>query len=309
MAYGGPDSLDDIKPYLENILSGREVSPHLVEEVRKRYALIGGKSPLPEITYAQARALEKRLNAPRDDPESAPSFKVYVGMRHWRPYICKAVARIAEDGLRDVIALCMAPHYSKMSVGAYFQKLQDVQEALEITLNVIYVKSYHNHPLFIRAIVEKVKAALERFPPGVRSQVRVLFTAHSLPVSLVKQGDPYDTQLQETARLVAARLGLGDDTWQLCYQSVGTSKVKWLGPQVEDVIQELAVKGHNNILVAPIGFVADNVELLYEIDIVCRNLAASHGVHLERVDSLNASPTFIEALADIVHRAVSECQR
>jgi ferrochelatase len=202
----------------------------------------------------------------------------------------------------------MTPYYSQMSVGAYFQKLQEAQEALDVgahsraPLHVTSVESWHDHPLFIRAVTDKVKFALERFPTETRAQVKIVFTAHSLPAALMKQGDPYAAQLRETARLVAARLDLEADDWQLCYQSAGAHKVKWLGPQLKDVVTELAEDGHKRILVVPIGFVADNVEILYDIDIACRDLAAAQGVHLERTESLNTSPTFIQALADIVYQ-------
>ena len=304
MAHGSPTSLDDIEPYLLNIRNGRKASPELVEKVRERYALIGGRSPLLEITRAQARALEERLNAAADGPR----YRVYVGMRHWHPYIREAVAQIVEDGLRNVVALCMTPHYSQMSVGAYFQKLQEAQEALGVEMDVAYVVSWHDHPLFIQAMADKVRAALQRFPGEVRNQVRIIFTAHSLPAALMEQGDPYDAQVRETARLVARQLGLEAGDWQLCYQSAGARNVKWLGPQIEDVIVGLAEAGHKNILVAPIGFVADQAEILYDIDIACRNLAAARGAHLERTESLNTSPTFIEALADITQHTIRNTQ-
>ena len=298
MAYGGPNSLDDIEAYLSDIRGGRKTPPDLVEEVRERYALIGGRSPLLDITRAQAEVLEERLNA----SANGSRYRVYVGMRHWYPYIRQAVAQIVDDGLRHVVALCMTPHYSQMSVGAYFQKLWEAHEALSADLDVTCVESWHDHPLLIQAIADKVRASLEHFPVEVRDQVRLVFTAHSLPAALVEQGDPYDAQLQETARMVAARLGPEAGDWQLCYQSAGARQVKWLGPQIEDVVVELAEAGHKHILVAPIGFVADHVEILYDIDIACRNLATAQGAHLERMESLNTSPTFIEALADIVYQ-------
>jgi len=305
MAYGGPNSLDDIEPYLRGILSGREMPPELVEEVQQRYALVGRRSPLLEITRAQARALEERLNVEsegRAGARPAPTYRVYVGMRHWHPYIRQAVEQMVEDGLRHVVALCMTPHYSRMSVGAYFEKLREVQEALGVALNVAHVKSYHDHPLLIQAIAEKVQTGLECFPAGVRDRVRVLFTAHSLPAALLQRGDPYDAQVRETARLVAARVGLEADRWQFCYQCAGAGNVLWLGPQIEEVVVELAKADQTRILVAPIGFVADHVEVLYDVDIACRNLAAARGVHLERTESLNTTPLFIEALTDIVRR-------
>lgn len=297
MAYGGPNSLDDVEPYLLDVRGGRKTPPELVEEIRERYAQIGGRSPLLEITRAQARALEERLNA-----EAGTSrYRAYVGMRHWYPYIQEAVAQIAADGLNQVVALCMAPHYSRMSIGAYFRKVQEAQEALGVELEVAYIESWHDHPLFIQAVAQKVQEALQRFPS--ESRPRIVFTAHSLPAAIMEQGDPYDAQLRETARLVAERAGIGTEEWQFSYQSAGASNLKWLGPAIEDVVVELADAGHKEILVVPIGFVSDHVEVLYDIDIECHQLAKARGVQLERTESLNTDPTFVEALAAIVDQA------
>ena len=299
MAYGGPSSLDDIEPYLLDIRGGRPTSRELIEEIRERYAQIGGRSPLLDITRAQAGALEERLNAVPDGAE----YRVYVGMRHWVPFIREAVGQIAAEGIRDVVALCMAPHYSRMSIGAYFRKVREAQEALGVPLDVTFVESWHTHPLYIAAIAEKVQAALQRFPEEVRDQAKIVFTAHSLPVSIIEQGDPYDAQLRETAALAAARLELPAGQWQFCYQSAAAGATQWLGPPVEEVIVELIEAGHTQILVAPIGFVADHVEVLYDIDIACRQIAEARGARLVRTESQNASPTFIAALADVVARA------
>jgi len=294
MAYGGPDSLDDIEPYLLDIRGGRQTPAELVEEIKERYAQIGGRSPLLEITQAQARALEERLNGQSDSEH----YRVYVGMRHWPPYIKEAVTQIAEDGIDRVVALCMAPHYSRMSVGAYFKKIEEAQAELGVDLDVTCVESWHDHPLFLQAVAEKVRAGLQKFPPEVRDDVKVVFTAHSLPAAIVGQGDPYDRQLRETAQGVADLLGNID--WQFSYQSAGASSAQWLGPQIEDVVVELAEAGHKNILVAPIGFVADHVEILYDIDIEARAHAEQAGARLERTESMNVTPLFIEALAHII---------
>ncbi len=300
MAYGSPESLDQIEAYLLDIRGGRPTPPHLVEEMRQRYALVGGRSPLVDITRAQARALEARLNADSADRQVA----VYVGMRHWHPYIRDAVAQIAAEGHQRVVTLCMAPHYSRMSVGAYFQALRQAQEALHLDLDVTYVESWHTHPLFIQAVVEKVRDAWQKFPSTAREGVRIVFTAHSLPSSILADGDPYDQQLRETAGLVAAALRLRADQWQVCYQSAGARQVEWLGPQLKDVVVELAREGVRDILVAPVGFVADHLEILYDVDVEARRAAESAGAHLERTESMNTTPLFIEALADVVRKAV-----
>ena len=301
MAYGGPSALADVEDYLRDVMGGRKPTPAMVEEVSARYARIGGRSPLLDITQAQAGALEHHLNA----VAMADRYRVYVGMRHWQPYIRQAVAAIARDGLRHVVALCMTPQYSRLSVGAYFQHLQQAQADLGAELDVTLIESWHTHPLLIQAMAENLDIARQGFAIEEREWVKVIFCGHSLPASIINEGDPYDAQLRETASLVAERLNLAADAWQFCYQGAGRRPGAWLGPELEDVIVRLANAGHRHILVAPVGFVADHVETLYDIDIECRALAAQHGAHLERMPSLNTSPTFIAALANIVQQADS----
>jgi protoporphyrin/coproporphyrin ferrochelatase len=305
MAYGGPNSLEDVEPYLLDIRGGRPTSPELIEEIRERYAKIGGRSPLLQITEAQALALETYLN---DGSGNVGEwrYRVYIGMRHWYPYIRETVSHIVQDGLWRVVAVCMAPHYSKMSAGAYFQKLQEAQQALGAQLDVTRIESWNDEPFFIDALAERVEAGLERFPATERSRVPILFSAHSLPVAVIEGGDPYADELKETCRLLSARLKLPADRWGFCYQSAGATGARWLGPAIEDVIRELAAAGHKNVLVAPIGFVADHVEVLFDLDIEAKELAAEHGMRLERTESLNTSPAFIAALADLVRRAAAE---
>jgi ferrochelatase len=226
-------------------------------------------------------------------------------MRHWFPYIREAVARIVEDGIGEVVALCMAPHYSRMSIGAYFRKVEEAQQELGVKLKLHLVESWHTHPGYIQAICEKVEAALAEFPAEDHAAVQIVFSAHSLPASIVEQGDPYDRQLRETAALAAERLGLPAEQWQFCYQSAAAGATRWLGPPIETVIAELADAGHTQILVAPIGFVADHVEVLYDLDVEGRRIAEAHGARLVRAASQNASPTFIATLADVVRQAVA----
>lgn len=291
MAHGGPESLDEVEPYLAGIIGRGRLTREAVERARERYAAIGGRSPLNEITFAQAAALEGRLGGAR----------VYVGMRHWKPGIAEAVARAAGDGVERLVALCMTPQYSRASVGAYFGRLRGALEERGVAPDLALVKSYHDNPLFIRAVARKVVSALERFPAR-----QVIFTAHSLPEALVEQGDPYDGQVRETASLVAGAAGLEDGRWRLCYQSAAPGsggRAKWLGPALRDVIAELAGSGQGGMLVVPVGFVADHVEVLYDVDVEARGLAEERGARLERADSLNASPAFVDALADVVKGA------
>jgi ferrochelatase len=298
MAYGGPDSLDDVEPYLLDIRGGRPTPPELVDEIKERYALIGGRSPLLDITRQQAEALEAHLNRDGD-----ARYRAYVGMRHWQPRIKEAVAHMAGDGVEQAVALVMAPHYSRMSTGAYFARLDEAIQELGANISFSRIENWHDHPGFIAALEEKSTDALARYDGGGADAVpKVIFTAHSLPTRILDWGDPYDAQLRETASLLAEGLNLPPDRWLFCYQSAGRSPEPWLGPQIEDVIVELAQAGEKRLLVVPIGFVCDHVEVLYDIDIEARQLAEAHGARLERSQSLNTSPTFIAALAEIVKR-------
>jgi len=307
MAYGGPDSLEDVEPFLLDIRGGRATPAALVEEIRQRYAAIGGRSPLLEISRAQAAGLEERLNR-EGEREGHRRFRTFVGMRHWHPYIRDAVAEIAEAGLRDVLALCLAPHYSRLSIGAYLAKLRQAvaeQAAEGRSLRVAAVESWGDHPLFLDTIARKVREALRRWPEAERDEVEILFTAHSLPSRVIQQGDPYEEQLLATARGVVDRLAAADSggsrpRWSFCYQSAGASTVPWLGPALEDVIPERAAAGRRHLLVAPVGFVSDHVEILYDLDVEAQGIAREQGVRLERIESMNTDPGFLATLAAVV---------
>jgi ferrochelatase len=298
MAYGSPESVKDMEPYLLDIRGGRPTPQSLVEEMSERYMQIGGRSPLLARTREQAAALEAELN--RRFAGQGETFRTYLGMRHWDPRIREAVAQMMADGIRQVVGLVMAPHSSRMSTGAYFKVLEQAMEELGAQFEVRRVENWHAHPGLIAAIAEKATAALEKFD----ERPFVIFSAHSLPARILAQGDPYDEQLKETASLLAERLGLEDGRWMFSYQSAGQSPEPWLGPQIEKVVKDLAAADEKNLLVVPVGFVCDHVEVLYDIDIACRAIAADGGARLERSESLNASPTFIAALADLVGEQV-----
>lgn len=284
LAYGGPDSLTDIPAYLVDVLGGRPTPPHLLAEVARRYALIGGRSPLLEITQRTAGKLSAAVGLP-----------VYVGMRHWKPSIGETVQQMARDGVRRCVAICMAPHYSRLSIGAYRARLDEALAG--VNLEVDFVESWHTAPAYLDGIAVNVREALRRFEDGF--PVRVIFTAHSLPASILAEGDPYDSQLEETARLVAARLELPDDRWARCYQSAAQTGAPWLGPSIETLVPQLAATGERNLLVTPIGFVADNVEVLYDLDIGVQQIASAVGVRVERARLLNDGPALVQALADV----------
>ncbi|MBI3995021.1 MAG: ferrochelatase [Nitrospirae bacterium] len=292
MAYGAASSLDEIEPYLNDIRGGRPVGAELIEQVKDRYRLMGGKSPLLEITRQQAAALEKTLN--RDQPR----FKVYIGMRHWHPYIKDTVAAMAADGIRQITALCLTPYYSKMSVGAYHQKLDEAVTASGAAFKIRRIESWNDHPKLIEAIAEKVTKTLDRFPAEIRKKVPLLFSAHSLPERILAEKDPYPQELNETIELVMKIVGPYE--WRFAYQSKGRTPEPWLGPDAAAVINELHAQGHRHLLMAPIGFISDHMETLYDVDVMYRKQCDVKGMRLERAESLNATPAFIDAMADVV---------
>lgn len=315
MAYGGPASLADVPSYLNDIRGGRPSTPELVAEIVDRYRQIGGKSPLLEISTQQAQALERRLNAEAGRPAAYDGpVRVYVGMRHWQPRIKDVIRQMAADGVTRLIAVCLAPHYSTMSVGAYFEKVKEgvaeiaemkhgAGEGSSVAPQVTYVNSWCEEPSLIEAFADRVNDGLAKFPAKTREIVEVIFTAHSLPERILKEGDPYPNELLATVKGVVARLGRDALRWRFAYQSQGRTPEPWLGPTVETALDELATTGVRHVLIAPVGFVADHVEILYDVDIVFRRHAAGLGIHLERIASLNAGPTFIEAMAQVVTKA------
>ncbi|MHB0988110.1 MAG: ferrochelatase [Bellilinea sp.] len=304
LAYGGPDSLDDVEPYLLDVRGGRATPPELVEEIRGRYAAIGGRSPLLEITRRQAQALEAQLN--RNSPGN---YRVFVGMRHWKPYIREAVDQIAREGITQVTAICMSPFFSRMSTGAYYEHLQQAIEqqpaesAWRNELNLRKIEAWYDHPDFVHTLTVNLQNGLKQFGQGAqprKDRPVVLFTAHSLPAALADQADPYAVQFADLCQRVADDAGLQPEDWRACYQSAGARNGRWLGPSLEDSLQQLASEGKKSVLVASIGFLCDHVEVLYDIDIEARRVAVQAGIHLERTASMNDQSLFIAALAEII---------
>jgi ferrochelatase len=297
LAYGGPESLDDIPAYLLDIRGGRETPQSLIDEITHRYAALGGKSPLLEITQSAAHKLSEKIDLP-----------VYVGMRHWHPYIKDVAARMAADGVRQMIVICMAPHYSTMSIGAYRQKVDEALAALGEGISLSFVESWGTQPSYLDGIAANVRDTLARFPADVRDNIKTIFTAHSLPASILERGDRYDAQLRETAGLLADRLGLPADRWTFSYQSAAQTGTPWLGPAIESVVPQLAGQGERNLAIVPVGFIADHVEVLYDLDIGVQKIAAQHGVRVERAQTLNDSDALIEALAQLVGERLTRDQ-
>jgi len=282
LAHGAPERVEDIAEYLSYVRGGRPTPPALDEEVADRYRQVGGGSPLLARTREQASALERELGIP-----------VYFGMRNWRPFIKETVVRMKADGVERIVALCLAPQYSKASVGLYFRRVQEAKTEAGLAAEIVWTKTFHDHPLLAEAFAE-------RLAPLLPSE-RVLFTAHSLPERVLERGDPYDSEARATARAVALRAGLA--SWDFAYQSQGFSEEKWLGPTVESRIDEYASAGVREMALVPIGFVCDHVEILYDVDIAFRNYAQERGIALRRPESLNDSPIFTRALAAVVGQA------
>jgi ferrochelatase len=308
MAYGGPANLDEVEPYLLDVRGYRPTPPEIVHEVRERYRQIGGRSPILERTQAQAAALEAALNVEAN--AEAPAFRAFVGMRHWHPYIHAALGQMAEAGICRAVGLVMAPHYSRMSIGAYFKRAIEAGGPVEIAP----IESWHLLPGYVEALAGGVRAALERFPAGVRDKVPIVFTAHSLPRRILEWNDPYPDELQATVQAVIARLTAGANggraapasRFSFAYQSAALTGEAWLGPDASEVIAHLAAEGWRHVLIAPIGFVCEHVEILYDVDILMRRQAEGLGLQLERTDTLDTAPPMIEGLAALVRSRARE---
>lgn len=313
---GGPDSLDAVKPFLKNLFADRDIirlGPSFLQKpiasliIQKRlkktldaYSLIGGRSPLLDITNAQARALEELLNKvsgvrcqvseeTRDENSSLP-FKVYVGMRYWHPLIEDTVRQMHYDGIKKVLAVSLYPQYSVATTGSTIKKFKDIADRYPI--EYFCVTSWFAHPLYIDSVIEKIEDGMRSF----NEKPVVLFSAHSLPKKFVDEGDPYVKEIKGTIESITKKI---DIQWHLSYQSK-TGPVKWLEPTTEHMLQELAKEGVKNLLVVPISFVSDHIETLYEIDMVYKDMSQGLGINLKRTESLNTSPKFVEALTDIV---------
>jgi ferrochelatase len=284
LAHGTPERVDDIPEYLLNVTSGRPVPDSVFEEVKHRYTLIG-RSPLTSITLRQAELLSEALKQP-----------VYVGMRNWRPYIKDAISQIRAYGRTRVVTLCLAPQNSRTSVGLYRKALFQDAEGLSID----FIESWHDHPLLISAFGECLHAALAH--DG--KDAAVLFTAHSVPARTISEGDPYEQQARETAMLVARAVGIPDSGWRFAFQSQGMSGGPWIGPTVEHTMRLIRGEGYSKVIIQPVGFVCDHVEVLYDIDIAFRQFGSEIGLTVSRTESLNDSPTFISALRAIVKERI-----
>lgn len=306
MAYGTPNSPDEVEPYYTDVRGGRPPTPQLLAELQQRYRRVGGRTPLLDISRAQAAGLQQALDA-----EYPGRYRVYLGMKHWHPFLEEPVRQMARDGVREAVAIALAPHYSRMSIGGYIERIEKAQAKLAQeheppipTTRFTYVESWHDEPHFWQALETQVREALERkFPDDAPEAVFVVFTAHSLPQRILEWNDPYPRELLATASGVANLLDLPRDRWDFAYQSAGRTPEPWLGPDILSKIRELAQRGETSVLICPVGFISDHLEILYDIDIECQQLASELGIHLERIDMLNARPSLIAALKAVTLKA------
>jgi ferrochelatase len=291
LAHGSPDSVDQVPDFLLRVTGGRPLPQPVVEEVKHRYGLIG-RSPLTELTVKQAELLAREIGMP-----------VYVGMRNWNPLIADAVNTMAADGIEHAVAICLAPQNSRTSVGLYRSALADSGSSFTVD----FVESWHDEPALIKAFAEKLRAGWSRASRDAgANKIPIIFTAHSVPERTIADGDPYESQAKDTASLVAREAGLAREDWTFAFQSQGMSGGAWLGPRVEDTILSLKEKGHQGVLVQPIGFLCDHVEVLYDIDIGFKQFAEMQGMRLWRAASLNDSPLLTTALADVARSRLSQ---
>jgi len=285
LAHGSPDCVEDIPEFLRKVTSGRAVPDSVVEELKRRYGAIG-RSPLTELTLKQADLLSRELALP-----------VYVGMRNWRPYIADVITEMAADHVAEVVVICLAPQNSRTSVGLYRAALGN-----GLPFRLEFIEAWHDHPLLVKAFAEKLRTCRARALRGFGGQVPVIFTAHSVPQWTTAEGDPYEKQSRETAALVACEVAIPSEEWRFAFQSQGMSGEAWLGPSVEDTILELKMAGYGGVLVQPIGFLCDHIEVLYDIDIGFRQFAEKEGMQFWRADSLNDCPLLIAALVDLARK-------
>jgi ferrochelatase len=289
IAHGSPENVDDIPEFLRLVTNGRGVPESVVKEIQHRYSLIGC-SPLTCHTVGQANGVHRETGLP-----------TYIGMRNWHPFLADTLAQMTRDGIEHVVAICLAPQNSRTSVGLYKKALGEKQ----VPFSIDFIESWHDHPLLIEAFAENHRAAYRIACEEAKSELPVLFTAHSVPQRTITEGDPYETESRETAALVARKLGLDNSKWRFAFQSQGMSGGEWLGPTVESTLEQYAREGKKGVFFQPIGFVCDHVEILYDIDIAFRDFAERLGMRIWRAESLNNSVSFARAIADIVRTRIA----
>lgn len=298
MAYGGPEKIEDVEPYLLDVRNYRPTSPTVIQEITERYEQIGGRSPIRELTAAQAAGIERALNDSIGESEKV--WRAFVGMRHWHPFVKDTLFAMQEAGIERAVGVVMAPHYSQMSIGAYYSKVEEAGPLIEVAK----IEHWHLLPGFLSAVELRIRAALEKFPVDVRGNVTVIFTAHSLPERILEWDDPYPIELAETVEALGSRLD--GHPYEFAFQSAAMTPDPWLGPDAGAVIARLHAEGKRHVLIAPIGFVCEHVEILYDIDIDFKRQAEALGMQLERIEMVNDAPEMMSGLAGLVREKAME---
>jgi len=301
MAYGSPNRLEDVQAYFTDIRGGRRPSREAVDEFTARYRRVGVPTPLLAVSMELGRELERLLNI---DPPDDRMYTVHVGMKHWTPRIATAIDEIVDSGADHVIAIVLAPHYSTISTGGYRRQVEAALAAAREGASppsLDFVESWHELDGYLEAVADDVRAVRVRF--GKPEDVVAVFTAHSLPARILDAGDPYQDQLLRTSELVAGRAGI--EQWRFSYQSQSHTGEPWLGPDLVETIEELAAQGHRAILVASVGFIADHLEIFYDIDIEAKERADALSIELRRTPMLNADPRLVNALHGLVAQRVT----
>jgi ferrochelatase len=299
MTYGSPKTLAEVPQYLKNVYGGRDASPDNIKEFQRRYKIIGG-SPLVLITQQQAAALEEELNKKK----TKNTYTVAAGMRFSHPFIEEVIKVQAEDA-DIIIGIIMSPQYSPIIMSGYLRELDDaVSKLIRKPLVSKTATDWHLQPFFLQAMAEKVQLALDAFPPEIRKHIPVLFSAHSMPKRVIEKEPDYISDLKETAAEIAKLVGLPKKRWLFCYQSAGHTPEEWLKPDFADIMPELKAKGKTHVLIAPVQFLADHLEILYDVGIGAREQAEEQGIEFARTESLNTSRLFIKALAEIVKETI-----
>jgi protoporphyrin/coproporphyrin ferrochelatase len=306
MAYGTPETPAQVEPYFTHIRGGRTPAPAAVARLQARYALVGGRTPLLDITRAVQVTLEQELNRERPGA-GTPRVRVYAGMKHWHPFIGDVMAQMAADGIHKLIAVALAPHYSRISIGGYRKAVEEAQAKLGHPFQVTLVESWSMQPEFLDLMADLVRAGLEQFPAEDRDKVLLVFSAHSLPERIRTWDDPYEAQLHASSAAVAERVG--GRPWRFAWQSAGETGEPWIGPDICDYLETLHGEGVRHVLQIPIGFVADHLEIFYDIDYEAQNKARELGMTLHRTAMPNATPAFIRTLRAVVREAQQDTTR
>ena len=295
VSFGGPEGPDEIRPFLRNVLRGRRIPAERIEAVAHHYEQFGGRSPITAITRRQAEGLRARLAA------ATPDLPVWMGMRNWHPFLDETLAAMADVGVRRAFGIIMAAQHSYSSCGQYRQNVDDARRALRATgrpdIEVTYAGGWHAHPGFVLANAERVAEARRRLPPGLQRDARIVFTAHSIPRSMADTCR-YEAELRESARLIAVASGATD--WVLTYQSrSGRPEDPWLEPDVCDYLRSERDRGLGAAIIAPIGFIADHLEVLYDLDTEAADLCRAMGLPMQRASAANDHPAFLDLLAEL----------